>query len=64
MRELGGDKTQVAALEAREVEQLAKIYAMQSHELGFLNKSRGLEHQLVMVRVEVEWHEAWEVESP
>lgn len=53
----------ITALEENETEQLAKIYALESHERELFDENWHLDFQLVVVKVEMERRESRDVES-
>lgn len=61
--ESGEARTRLAALEAREAEQLANIDAVEKQERELLDKSQILGHELVTASVENKHHEARSVQS-
>lgn len=64
LQELSGIRTRVARPEASRAKQLAKIDSFESHEPELLYSNLRFEHLLVTARVEKEFHEAQDLESP
>lgn len=63
MQELEGEETQVAIFEANRAEQFCNIFEFESYDGELLDENWCLEHQMVVVKVVKERHEALDVES-